>query len=156
MNEALRMSAMTSTMAVANWKNCIAPMLQRALDAGPDWADTDGLLDDLVKGFARIIIVWDPSTGKTHAVLYLEGLPYQKAHVLSISYCAGDAVEEWMHLYPALRQYAKDEGFDQLAFNGRRGWGRLLKQYATVHETMLFTDKLDDIHACEEQEAASG
>jgi hypothetical protein len=52
-------------------------------------------------------------------------------------------MKEWIHLYPALRFYARSCGFDQLAFCGRRGWERVLKPYVRTNFTH-YTDDLRD------------
>ena len=144
----LKMTALETEQAYACWDEILAPLFQKAIDIGPKWDDIHGLKADLARGASKVFIFWDPLTGQVSGALYCEGEEQRLCRVLRISYCGGVEIEHWIHLYAAVRHWAVENGFTQIAFCGRRAWKKLLAQYVSEDFTH-YIDEMQDLQLAE-------
>ncbi len=48
---------------------------------------------------------------------------------LAILQCAGSYMRSWIHLIDEIEEYARGRGCSRVQIEGRRGWGRVLRDY---------------------------
>lgn len=124
----MRLTTFTREQAMKEW-----PLLSQLLSLADSHVcgryDVGDLKIDVERGAVAIVVAWIPEAGTLYAVFAIQEDTYPNKRVFHIIHCGGVEMQEWIHLYPALRQLAKDAGFDQIQITGRKGWGRVLQNF---------------------------
>jgi hypothetical protein len=76
-----------------------------------------------------------------YAVMVWEGWIYPTRKVFSLALCGGESIEAWQHLWPAIKEVARSEGYNQIEILGRRGWARYIP--GTEEIATLYAEDLD-------------
>ena len=78
-------------------------------------------------GAALLWLAWEGESIKAAAVTEICAANGEK--FCTIVACGGHDRGQWLHLLEGLESHAKAEGCDTMRVYGRRGWGKLLKDY---------------------------
>ena len=133
--------------AIDNWET-ILPYLDQVFEYSADRIDADGALQTLKDGLSEILLVWDPDSFMIYAVMVAEVKIYPKRSVYSIGLCGGGHIHIWKErIWPALKQHARDLGYNQIEIIGRRGWKAFIpgaREIATFYAIDLDTEESSD------------
>lgn len=110
-----------------------AKLLDQAIQA-TEGHEVCGYLDvisDLQTGAKQLWIGVDEDnpTGPLAVVVVTEMTQHPKARQLTLLYCAGKEITEWVALSETLEQYAKENGCHFMVASGRMGWKPFLEQF---------------------------
>ena len=122
----VRLSVLDAKQSMAGWEQSIGPLLAKSLEYARGRYTIEDLHSWVSEESASVMIAWDPDMAIIHAAFLLEGCEYPNKKVLSITAAGGDSVKEWIHLFPAFSEVAREMGFEQIEVVGRPGWERLL------------------------------
>lgn len=98
--------------------------LQQAIDfAGDRYADGE-VLRDCKRGTRQLWLVWENNIlGAVVTKIF------GRARVCQIELCAGEGIDEWLHLLSELEGWALNQGCAEMEVVGRLGWIKKLKDY---------------------------
>lgn len=109
------------------------PLVRSAIEAAFNKVDIgrfDELQNDVLNGDALLWLVHRDS--KVLAAIVTQITLSQKSKVCMVSALAGSGRGEWLHLEAKIAAYAKDAGCVAMRMIGRRGWKRVLRDYAEI------------------------
>ncbi len=89
----------------------------------------DELESDVLRGDALLWVVWSQ---KIEAAIVTQIILSQRSKVCMVSALTGADRKRWLHLEKQIGDYAKTEGCRAMRMIGRKGWKRVLKDYAEV------------------------
>ena len=120
-----KITALSADQAIANWST-ISAMLEPALNYAEGRVDMDDVRKHVEDELTMIIIAWNPKSGDVYLAFAAESSLYATGlKTMNLSLAGGSSSSEWRHLWPELKNMAKDFGFDQIQLTGRPGWGRV-------------------------------
>lgn len=85
---------------------------------------------DVLAGRALLWLVWNEPDIEGAAVTQVTKTESSK--VCTIVACGGGGMRDWVHLIGKLEDYARQQGCNCVRIAGRKGWQRVLKDYATA------------------------
>lgn len=85
---------------------------------------------DILERRALLWLVWSDPKIEGAAVTQIDKTESSK--VCTIVACGGDGFRSWVHLIGKLEDYARQQRCDLVRIVGRKGWQRVLKDYATA------------------------
>jgi hypothetical protein len=141
MNPNIRVTPMSPEHAVKEW-TVIKSFFEKALPYACGRHNMDHVLQRIKDGFLMPLLVWDPEEKFIYAVLGAEGANYPLKKVFEVTLAGGENLQEWAHVYPAVKEIARSMGFDQIDVTGRRGWGKFIEGARDV--ATIFTEDLND------------
>jgi hypothetical protein len=103
----------------------IAYLVSQALECGD--TPLSEVESDVMAGRGLLWLVVEDRQVLAAVTTHLETVKGIK--VCTISSCAGGPIEKIMPFIGRLEQYGRDEKCQRMRVNGRRGWGKLLKDY---------------------------
>jgi hypothetical protein len=104
----------------------VAALVQAAMQKGrlSNYAEVE---HSVRSGGALLWLAWEGETIKAAAVTEISEANGEK--FCTIVACGGHDRGQWLHLLAGLESHAKAEGCAAMRVYGRRGWGKLLKDY---------------------------
>lgn len=103
--------------------------IKAALERG-DMGTFASVETDILKRRALLWLVWNEPSIEGAAVTQVEKTESSK--VCTIVACGGDGMRAWVHLIGKLEDYARQQQCDCVRIVGRKGWQRVLPDYATA------------------------
>lgn len=103
--------------------------IKAALERG-DMGTFASVEADVLAGRALLWFVWNEPDIEGAAVTQVEKTESSK--VCTIVACGGERMRTWIHLIGSLEDYARQQQCDCVRIVGRKGWQRVLKEYATA------------------------
>lgn len=85
------------------------------------------VVDQCAKGHMQMWLAVREDDASTDylAALVTELVDYPGRKVLSIPFLAGSEMASWLHLYPQIEDWAKEQGCGEVEIIGRKGWERV-------------------------------
>ncbi len=92
-------------------------------------ASLESVLDDIEGERAQLWAVgaWGRDV---EALIVTRLIQYDRCYALEVQLCAGRDMEHWLHLLAELERHARNLGCRFVEVRGRRGWERVLPDYA--------------------------
>jgi hypothetical protein len=87
------------------------------------------MLRDIAAERAQLWAIEDDA-GEATALLVTRLVQYARCSSLEIHLCGGRSIERWLGMLPELEQHARNLGCRFVELCGRRGWERILPEYA--------------------------
>jgi hypothetical protein len=140
----IRLSVLNADQAMAYWDH-IVPHLTPVFEYSVGRLDLESTKKLLEAGLAEVMLVWIPESGRIFSVMVIEGKEYPGRKVFSIGLCGGEDLPIWAEkMWRAVKQIAREKGFNQIEVVGRRGWGRFIpgaREIATFYAMDLDTEE---------------
>jgi len=104
----------------------VAALVKAAMEKGrlSNYAEVEQAVRS---GAALLWLAWEGESIKAAAVTEVSAANGEK--FCTIVACGGHDRGQWLHLLEGLESHAKAEGCAAMRVYGRRGWGKLLKDY---------------------------
>ena len=141
----LEMSMTPTEMLGSVWKKSerLIDKLQRVSHGRFESQD---ILHELFTGKQQFWAVWDEEVEGLPiiGVVITEVMQYPQRRILSIQYCTGSRLDEWMSdIIELLEQWAKTCGCDGMELTGRRGWARKLQPEGWEEEYVIVSKRFE-------------
>ena len=149
MNPNVRVTPMSADLAIKEW-DVIKSVITKVMDQACGRFTLEDVKERIASGHVMPMMIWDPTTQVIYSVICAEAEEYPLKKVFQLSICAGEDIEEWGHVYPAIKDIARAMGFDQIDIVGRRGWKKFLPGATT--DLGVFIEDLNDAEQDQEQE----
>ncbi len=107
----------------------VSHWIKAALERG-DMGTFGSVESDVLAARALLWVVWNDPDLEGAAVTQVGKTESSK--VCTIVACGGGGMRTWVHLIGTLEDYARDQGCDCVRIVGRKGWQRVLQDYATA------------------------
>jgi hypothetical protein len=121
-----KLSVLTSDQALANWE-VVGGMLAGALRYALGRISLEDAQTALANDLGLIVIAWNPNKGAVHAAFFCEIDRYPTGRqCFNVALAGGSEMKEWAHLWPSMKEIARQHGCDHIELTGRPGWGRAL------------------------------
>ena len=111
----------------------IAPFIKKSVLRGTyvDYSETERRV---FLGNHQLWVVADGNEFLAAGITSLEHANgYLNCRIIALG---GKQMKRWFHLFPAIEQFARDEGCKVIRVMGRKGWTRLLKDYQATRVMM--------------------
>lgn len=124
----------------------LSPIVWETLARSVDHAGGTCTVEDLKPLYksedAQLWLIVDAITSALVAVISTEIGVYPREKALVIGFCAGAEMERWLSYLVPLEEWAKGKGCTLSEPHGRRGWGRVLKDYGYEEAYTVFRKRL--------------
>ncbi len=107
----------------------VSHWIKAALERG-DMGTFGSVESDVLAARALLWVVWNDPDLEGAAVTQVE--KFESSKVCTIAACGGGGMRTWVHLIETLEDYARQQGCNCVRIVGRKGWQRVLKDYATA------------------------
>lgn len=98
-----------------------------ATDDTGNWWSPANVLDGIERGNLVTWVIADEDRLYGVVACEIETAPNHTIGVISL--CAGDEMQQWLHLLPEIENWASENGCSEVQVRGRPGWVRRLKSY---------------------------
>jgi hypothetical protein len=116
---------------VAEWfRPAIAPALLRTRKI-----DAKSLFEQAEQRLLQLWVAYDKDQREVVAAAVTEVAEYPTRKVGRVILLAGRNLNQWIGFVGRFEQWARDEGCAALEFVGRRGWGRVFRDYEPIEHT---------------------